>query len=167
MLARKQELARAIRAGMRVGENTRFVGTQRFGSEPYLVSIGRDCLITDGVTFLTHDGSIQVPYIRAGASPAEIYSRKSIFRPVVIGDNCFVGVGAVLLPGAEIGANSIIGAGSIVGGRFDDGMVIAGNPARAVSTVERYFDKRQPHVIDFTGDETAAERADIILQRLK
>jgi len=166
-IARKHELARAIRAGMNVGENTRFVGTQHFGSEPYLVSIGKDCLITDRVTFLTHDGGIQVPFVRDGSSSAEIYSRKSIFRPVTIGDNCFIGVGAILLPGAEIGANSIIGAGSVVGGRCEDGMIIAGNPARAVSTVERYFAKRRSHVIGFSGNETAAERAHKIRERLK
>ncbi len=166
MINRRYELMRAKKAGMRDGENTRLVGTQHFGSEPYLVSIGKDCLITDKVTFITHDGGIQVPFIRDGMAAEDIYSRKSIFGPVAVGDNCFIGVGAILLADTEIGANSIIGAGSLVRGRFEEGSVIAGNPARTVSTVERYIEKNGPKVIDFNGDETAASRADIILGKL-
>lgn len=162
-LARRHELARARRQGMRVGDNTRFVGTQYFGTEPYLVVIGSDGLITDRVTFITHDGGIQVPFIRDGLSSAEVYGRKSIFGSVTVGNNCLIGVVSILLAGTEIGDNSVIGAGSIVRGRFDPGSVIAGNPARAVSTVDRYFEKNGPNVIEFTGSESLDERARIIL----
>lgn len=165
-IARKHELARARKQGMHVGANTRFVGTQYFGSEPYLISIGRDCLITDRVTFITHDGGIQVPFIREGMTAATTYRRKSIFGRVTVGDNCFIGVSAILLPGSEIGENSIIGAGSIVRGHFEPGSVIAGNPARVVSTIGHYFEKNAPSVIDFFGNETNDRRAEIILKRM-
>lgn len=165
-IVRRHELARARKQGMRVGTNTRFVGTQYFGTEPFLISIGRECLITDRVTFITHDGGIQVPFIHNGLAATAVYSRKSIFGRVTVGDNCFIGVGTILLAGTEIGANSIVGAGSIVRGRFEPGSVIAGNPARAVSTVEHYFNKNAPGVIDFSGEETAGRRAEIIIERL-
>ena len=44
--------------GMKVGEKTRFTGFPAC-TEPYLVEIGRDCLISDGVYFHTHDGSVK------------------------------------------------------------------------------------------------------------
>ena len=65
MIARRHELARARQRGMQVGANTRLVGTQHFGTEPYLVWIGKDCLINDRVSFITHDGGVQVDLIRA------------------------------------------------------------------------------------------------------
>lgn len=164
-LARRHELARTRRQGMRVGDNTRFVGKQYFESEPYLVSFGRDCLITDRVTFITRDGGIQAPFVRDGLSYAEVYGRKSIFRGITVGNNCFIGVGSIILAGTEVGDNSVIGAGSIVRGRFEPGSVIAGNPAGAVSTIDRYFEKNGQKVIEFTGAETLEERAKIILSR--
>lgn len=162
VIARRYEIMRARNLGMTVGENTRFVGSSQFGSEPFLISIGRDCLITDGVTFITHDGGIQVPFIRDGLPSLDVYGRKSTFKSITIGDNCFIGIGAILLPGTEVGDNSIIGAGSIVRGKFEPGAVIAGNPARQVSTVEEYFAKNAEHVIEFTGSESADARRRII-----
>ncbi len=54
-------------------------------------------------------------------------------RPVKIGSNCFIGGGAVVLPGVEIGDNCIVGAGAVV---FDDvpaNSIAAGNPARIIA----------------------------------
>lgn len=54
-------------------------------------------------------------------------------KPVTVGSNCFIGGGALILPGVKIGDNCIIGAGSVV---FDDvpaNSIAAGNPARLIS----------------------------------
>jgi acetyltransferase-like isoleucine patch superfamily enzyme len=56
-----------------------------------------------------------------------------------IGENVFIGVGAVILPGTKIGNNCIVGANSVVQGSFPDNAVIAGIPARIV---KRYNDKK-------------------------
>ena len=53
-------------------------------------------------------------------------------RPIKIGRNCFIGGGAVILPGVSIGDGCIVGAGAVV---FDDippRCVIGGNPARII-----------------------------------
>lgn len=52
--------------------------------------------------------------------------------PVEIGDGCDVGLGAIVLPGARIGANVLVGAGAVVTGEFSDEVVIAGIPARVL-----------------------------------
>jgi acetyltransferase-like isoleucine patch superfamily enzyme len=52
-------------------------------------------------------------------------------RPIIIGDNCWIGCNAVLLPCVEIGDNCIIGAGSVVNKSFkENNCLIAGNPAK-------------------------------------
>lgn len=52
---------------------------------------------------------------------------------VYIGDNCWIGMNAVILPGVKLGDNTIVGAGSVVTHSYLDGnCVIAGNPARKI-----------------------------------
>ncbi|WP_052489528.1 acyltransferase [Streptomyces sp. 150FB] len=54
--------------------------------------------------------------------------------PVVIGKNCWLGTGAVILPGARLGRNVVVAAGSVVRGEVPDHAVVAGAPARTVRT---------------------------------
>lgn len=52
-------------------------------------------------------------------------------RDVVIGDNCWIGMNCVILPGVTLGSHTIVGAGSIVTKSFNEGnCIIAGNPAK-------------------------------------
>lgn len=56
--------------------------------------------------------------------------------PVRIGDNVFVGTGAIILRGTTIGENSVIGAGSVVKGNVPPNVIAAGNPARVVRPLD-------------------------------
>lgn len=153
-LVRFANLSQAKYKGMKVGGGTLFVGFQYFGTEPYLIEIGENCLITDGVRFLNHDGSIQVPFIELGYDIKDVYSKKSVFGEIFIGDNVFVGVGAIILPGTRINSNSIVGAGSVVKGDFPAGSVICGNPSRVVGSVNAYYKKYLDSVLSFSGNES-------------
>lgn len=55
--------------------------------------------------------------------------------PIEIGNNVFVGTGAIILKGAKIGKDSVVAAGAVVRGVFEDGVIIAGNPAKVVGSV--------------------------------
>lgn len=146
---RKAILHIAISDGLRVGLNTIFVGDHNFGTEPYLIEIGNSCLITNDVKFITHDGSIQVPLIAQGGEIKEIYSKKSIFKKIKIGNNVFLGVSSIILPGTVIGNDSIVGAGSVVNGVFLPGSVIAGNPAKLICRIEDFLEKNQTNIVTF------------------
>ena len=56
--------------------------------------------------------------------------------PVHIGKNCWIGAGAILLPGVTIGDNTIIGAGSVVTKDIPDNVIAAGNPCRILRKTE-------------------------------
>lgn len=57
-------------------------------------------------------------------------------RPVIIGKNVFIGMGAIILKGVTIGDNSIVGAGSIVVKDVEPNSIYAGNPARFIRKLE-------------------------------
>lgn len=55
--------------------------------------------------------------------------------PVYIGNNVFLGTGAIVLKGVQIGDDSIVAAGAVVvAGTYPEGVVLAGNPARAIGS---------------------------------
>jgi len=59
---------------------------------------------------------------------------KLVTKPVIIGENVFIGCNSIIVKGTRIGDNCIIGAGSVVHGEFPDNCTIAGNPATIIST---------------------------------
>ncbi len=52
--------------------------------------------------------------------------------PIKIGRHCFVGGGAVILPGVKVGDESIVAAGSVVHENVPERSIVAGNPARVI-----------------------------------
>lgn len=127
---RPVEYARSI--GVSIGEDCRIFSDAYtcFGSEPYLITVGRHVTLTRGVQFITHDGGVWV--LR------DKYPQLDVLGRIRIGDNVFVGTSAILLPGIQVGSNSIIGAGSVVARDVPEGTVVAGNPARPIRSLAEY-----------------------------
>lgn len=68
--------------------------------------------------------------------------------PVHIGKNCWIGAGALIMPGITIGDNVVVGAGSVVTRNIESGVVAVGNPCRVLRRVnehdrEYYFKDRK------------------------
>lgn len=57
-------------------------------------------------------------------------------RPIVIGDNVWLGSGAIVLGGVTIGENTVVGAGAVVTRDLPPNVVAVGNPARVIRTIE-------------------------------
>ena len=123
------------RAGLQIGDDC-IMGTlggfPEFGSEPYLVSIGNHVGFGQGVVFVTHDGGTFVINRDAPYKDVIKYGR------IIVHDNTFLGQNVVLMPGAEVGPNSVVAAGAIVSRATPPNSVIAGAPARAVMSIEEY-----------------------------
>ena len=127
MTPREMLLDHLKKTGMNIGPNCYIYSEKIETSEPYLVTLGDNVLIAPNVIFTTHDASAS--HFIPGTS--------DIFGRINIGDNCFIGIGSIILPGVTIAKDCIVGAGSVVTKSFlEPGMVIAGNPARVICTIE-------------------------------
>jgi acetyltransferase-like isoleucine patch superfamily enzyme len=115
--------------GMQIGRHCR-IYTDLIGGEPYLIKIGDHVTVTSGVRLVTHDGSCWV--LR------ERYENLQDFGPIIIEDNSFIGVNAVILPHVRIGPNSIVAAGSVVTKDVPPNTVVGGVPARPIMDLERF-----------------------------
>lgn len=124
-----------IARGAHIGEGTRLnCRVISFGTEPYMVSLGKDCLIAGNVNFLTHDGGIKVPN-SLGMFDGK---RMDSIAPIVLGDNVYVGMGAYIMPGVTIGDNVVIGAHAVVTHDIPSNSVAVGIPARVIKSIEDY-----------------------------
>jgi acetyltransferase-like isoleucine patch superfamily enzyme len=67
------------------------------------------------------------------------YRRYIKQQGIRIGDNCWIGAGAIILPGVYLGNHTIVGAGAVVTKSFPDGdILVAGNPAKIKKIIGRY-----------------------------
>jgi acetyltransferase-like isoleucine patch superfamily enzyme len=113
-----------------MGKRVRITGIPTFGSEPYLITIGDDVTITNGVIFHTHDGGVGILRNK--------YPGINVFKPTKVGDNVFIGSNTTILPGITIGNNVVIGASSVVTKDIPDNVVVAGVPAKVLHSLDDY-----------------------------
>jgi acetyltransferase-like isoleucine patch superfamily enzyme len=114
--------------GVKIG-NCCSLGSSNFGGEPFLITIGNHVQITDNVRFFTHGGG----WVFRNEIPDF-----DIFGKIVIKDNVYIGSGAYIMPGVTIDSNVIVAARSVVTKSVPAGVIIAGNPARIIGTIEDF-----------------------------
>ncbi|MEA4967963.1 MAG: acyltransferase [Bacteroidaceae bacterium] len=144
--------------GVKMGVNCQVFPNVSFGSEPYLIQIGNNVKITDGCTFITHDGGIEV--IRNLKS----LSNADLFGTIRVGNNVFFGNRCIIMPNVEIGDNVIIGAGSVVTKSILPNSVVVGVPARVIKSIDEYYDKVEQN-IDFTKNLTLKDKREYLIEK--
>lgn len=94
------------------------------------IEIGKNIVISTKAILLAHDYSPKVKESYTGESQGRyIHSLK-------IGDNVFIGAGAIILPNTTIGNYCIIGAGAVVKGNIPDYSVVVGNPCKIIKSIK-------------------------------
>ncbi|MER6015949.1 sugar O-acetyltransferase [Streptomyces bluensis] len=90
------------------------------------ITIGEDCQIGPSVQLLTPTHPLE---------PQPRRDKLEAARPIAIGDNVWIGGGAIILPGVTVGDNSVVGAGAVVTKDVPANVVAVGNPARVVRSL--------------------------------
>ena len=125
--------------GCRIGEGTTIFSPKKTNidiTRPWLITIGNDVQLTEGVTILTHGYDWSVLKGVYG----EVLGSSGA---VSIGNNVFIGIHTTILKGVHIGNNVIIGANSLVNKNIPDNCVAAGNPCKKVMSLQEYYEKRK------------------------
>lgn len=106
--------------------------------EPFLIEIGDETIVSTNVTFVTHDNSAKLVFGSHG----------DLFGKIQIGSRCFIGQNSTILYGVRLADNIIVAAGSVVTKSFDDSnIIIGGNPARVISSWDKYKEKYESNAI--------------------
>ena len=111
---------------MEIGSGT-WIGQQCFFHSAGGISIGMNVGIGPAVKIITSC------HIDEGREKPLLHSRVAFF-PVVIEDDCDIGVGAIILPGVTIGQGTQVGAGAVVNINLPPYSVAAGVPVRVIRT---------------------------------
>ena len=126
----------AVKIGVNMRGTVHIYGNVGWSTEPWIITLGNEVHITDGVKFLTHDGGTL------------LYRNKipdlEITKPITVGNDVY------------IGNNVIIGAGAIVSKDIPDNSVAVGVPARVIKTADDYLEKIKKeslHLGNFKGEE--------------
>ncbi len=124
--------------GLKLNGVPRFIAKSVKFDDFDLVTLGDRVVISSNVIFLTHDYSYTTGLIAIDEKPK---TDIGIMGPINVGDNVFVGMNSILLPGTSIGDNVIVGAGSVVRGKIPDNVVVSGNPAAVVTDIKSHMTK--------------------------
>ena len=76
--------------------------------------------------------NVQIYTASHPVDPDERRTYKELGKPITIGNNVWIGGGAILCPGITIGDDAVIGAGSVVAKSIPPRVVVAGNPCRII-----------------------------------
>ncbi|MDP1789723.1 MAG: DapH/DapD/GlmU-related protein [Methylibium sp.] len=140
-------ILRTVRSGarIRIGAETGISGGSICAAVS--VEIGSRCLLGADVLIVDTDFHAIEPI---GRRTNTDWSRIGC-APVHIGDDVFIGARAIILKGVSVGAGAVIGAGSVVTRSVPEGVIVAGNPAIAVGSVDgrrRFAGSLQLHAFD-------------------
>ena len=131
-IATPEAYARHI--GVNIGKNN-LIGKKHWSSEPYLITVGSNCQLTDSQIF-THGG---------GQAIRHLYPDFDCFGKVVIGDYVYIGAKALIMPGVTIGDHCIVAAGSVVTKSVPSGSMVGGNPAKVLGNIEDYYERNKQY----------------------
>lgn len=131
----------ALHLGITIGKNC-VISTHNWPSEGYLVTIGDNVAITDGVTIHTHGG---------GRTVRENHPDFDCFGKVVIEDWAYIGAYSQIMPGVTIGKGALVAGGSIVTKSVAPHTVVGGNPAHYICTTEDYYERNKQFNVSTKG----------------
>lgn len=109
----------------------------RLGQQVYM---NVNCVILDVVEVVIGDRVLLGPGVQiyAATHPLDLETRRSgleFGKPVSIGDDAWIGGGAIICPGVSIGRGAVIGAGSVVTRDIPERVLAVGNPCRVIRPI--------------------------------
>ena len=139
----------ARKAGVKMGKNN-FICSRFWSTEAYLITIGNYCAVTAGCKLFTHGGGHSVRWLNP---------KFDCFGKVVIGDYVYLGNEVLVMPGVTIGDHVLVAAGSVVTKSIPSNVVVGGNPAKFLCSIEDYYNRNKLYNLDSKDMDAASKKA--------
>ena len=152
---------KALKNGLKEGNNVTIMGGVNFGSEPYLIELADNVRLSFNVTFVTHDGGTWT--FRDNKRYADVIRYGKIY----VGEHTFIGTGVIIMPGVTIGKGCAIGAGAVITRDIPANSVAVGVPAKVISTTEQYAEKCLKEQRTYNKEEYLRDKRKYLLEWLK
>ena len=110
-------------------------------TDPKYIKIGNNTCLSD-CTLIGHEGSVSV-YANATGKILDKVGK------IEIGNNCFIGHGALILPNITIGNNCIVAAGAIVTKDVEENSIVGGNPAKKIGDTDNFIKRIEKETLDY------------------
>ena len=85
-----------------------------------------------------------------------LYPNFDVFGCVTIGNHVYIGTNALIMPGVTIGDNALVAAGSVVTKSVPAGVVVGGNPAKILCTIDEYIE----HNLNYNTNSKGMSRSE-------
>ena len=132
----QRRIKNLIKKGLMIGKNVTIEPTVMIdGNYPYLIKIGDNCSLAQGVKLLAHD-----------ATTFKFLDGHTRLGKIEIKDNVFIGTNAIILPGVTIGPDVLIAAGSVVNKDIPPNSCVAGAPARFYKKFEEFLSEMKTQI---------------------
>lgn len=106
-----------------VGDRSQLGQNARFGGD---ITLGDDVVMGPDVVFMATSHAfdrLDIPINQQGALPE---------KPIIIGNDCWIGTRVIILPGVHLGNHCIVASGAVVTKSFPDNCIIGGVPAKCI-----------------------------------
>ena len=113
-------------AGLSIGNNSGIgINCELYGP----ITIGNDVMMGPEVVIYTQNHKHET---------GDVFWKQGFEekKPVIIGDNVWIGRRVMIMPGCTIGDNSVIAAGAVVTSSFENNVILGGVPAKVIGTIE-------------------------------
>ena len=114
-----------------------------------MITIGNNVQITANVAFFTHGG---------GHVLRRIDPKFDMFGKIKVNDGAYIGAHSLIMPGVVIGEGALVAAGSVVTKSVAPRMVVGGNPAKVLCSVDDFYERNKPYNLGTKGMSSQEKR---------
>lgn len=149
-----------------VGEHFVFF-PRKIPQDPQFIRFHNNVVVATDVMFVNHDiihemlNGLPYPHNLSGGG------YKKNWGCIEIKDNVFIGARSMIMPGITLGPNVVVAAGSIVTKNFSGGVIIGGNSARVIGSMEKLMKNRSEDSRNRQDNLTKEQEAKVAWERWK
>ncbi len=124
--------------GVKINGKPRYISSDVYFDDFTKIYLNDRVVISKNVVFLSHDYSLTTAMISLSKKPE---TDIAFVKDIIIGNNVFIGLGAIIMPGTIVNDNVVVGAGTVLRGEIPSNSVVIGNPSKVIGKLSDKAEK--------------------------